>query len=319
MGGFMLRDSTQRVGTLSPRNLDRYLEEGLIQVDQREITDKSSRDMLSKAIVLFQTGWFMIQCGIRWHEHLVITELELMAFAYTYLTIAIFVLWLHKAQDVDWPIHIDSLDICRSASVHEHKQDPTLVWDSMQELLENTLKHIHNRVQSSIVLKLIDVFAYPLRLMFDIMLQVMGPQFIEPRAQEVPPFYGGDLSINEQVFMALCSGIFAAVFGGVHCLGWSFQFPSQTEQMLWRASSVITTGVPVVFVVYRLVSLAIRKLIGGGGSSESIIVGIPITLLTILYGCARIMLLSLVIVSLRSLPPGALEADSWTKLIPHIR
>jgi hypothetical protein len=30
----------------------------------------------------------------------------------------------------------------------------------------------------------------------------------------------------------------ATVFGGIHCIGWSFDFPSYTEQLLWRISSV---------------------------------------------------------------------------------
>src|ERR1700722_5347272 len=72
MGGFMVVDSTgQRVGTLLPRQLKRYLKNGRIKVDQREIKDKSSRDIFSKGIVLMQTSWFMIQCGARWRERLV--------------------------------------------------------------------------------------------------------------------------------------------------------------------------------------------------------------------------------------------------------
>ena len=35
------------------------------------------------------------------------------------------------------------------------------------------------------------------------------------------------------------------VFGGIHCIAWSFAFPSTTEQLLWRISSIAITGIPL--------------------------------------------------------------------------
>ena len=34
-------------------------------------------------------------------------------------------------------------------------------------------------------------------------------------------------------------------FGGIHCIAWSFAFPSSTEQLLWRISSIAITGIPL--------------------------------------------------------------------------
>ena len=38
------------------------------------------------------------------------------------------------------------------------------------------------------------------------------------------------------------------VFGGIHCVAWSFAFPSSTEQLLWRISSIAITGIPLAVV-----------------------------------------------------------------------
>ena len=38
------------------------------------------------------------------------------------------------------------------------------------------------------------------------------------------------------------------VFGGIHCIAWSFAFPSSTEQLLWRISSIAITGIPLAFI-----------------------------------------------------------------------
>ena len=36
-----------------------------------------------------------------------------------------------------------------------------------------------------------------------------------------------------------------ALFSAIHCIGWSFAFPSHTEQWLWRISSVAITCLPL--------------------------------------------------------------------------
>ena len=36
----------------------------------------------------------------------------------------------------------------------------------------------------------------------------------------------------------------ALIFGGIHCIGWSFHFPSHAEQLLWRMSSIAITANP---------------------------------------------------------------------------
>lgn len=43
-------------------------------------------------------------------------------------------------------------------------------------------------------------------------------------------------------------GIFLAgtIFGAVHCFGWSYSFPTNQEQLLWRIASVLTTGFPLI-------------------------------------------------------------------------
>jgi hypothetical protein len=36
------------------------------------------------------------------------------------------------------------------------------------------------------------------------------------------------------------------VFGGLHCLAWNAQFPSKTEQVLWRVASLVSAALPGV-------------------------------------------------------------------------
>ena len=65
MGGFMLFESGKEPCTLSLFHLKDYVKSGVIDITKAEIQDKSRGDILSKGLVILQTGWFM-----RFHGHL---------------------------------------------------------------------------------------------------------------------------------------------------------------------------------------------------------------------------------------------------------
>ena len=110
------------------------------------------------------------------------------------------------------------------------------------------------------------------------------------------------------------------VFGGIHCIAWSFHFPSPTEQLLWRISSIAITGFPLAFIcLFFIVKLDsdncvifILTLI------LTIILFITIILLVFLYPVFRMLLLVLSLSTLRSLPPSAYQTVQWTTFLPHV-
>ena len=87
MGGFMLFEDGREPRTLYPFRLEEYLKSGAIDITEAEIQDKSRGDMLSKGLVIVQTGWFVLQCIARRVEHLPITELELVTLAFAALAL----------------------------------------------------------------------------------------------------------------------------------------------------------------------------------------------------------------------------------------
>ena len=86
MGGFMLFEKGKKPRTLNPfdglfkctilpedgeephtlpLNLEDYVKSGVIDITEAEIQDKSQGDILSKGLVIVQTGWFILQCIAR--------------------------------------------------------------------------------------------------------------------------------------------------------------------------------------------------------------------------------------------------------------
>ena len=59
----------------------------------------------------------------------------------------------------------------------------------------------------------------------------------------------GDSGWVSRWLIAIIAGaVIATIFGAIHCVGWSFQFPSHPEQLLWRIASLSITCVPMVLV-----------------------------------------------------------------------
>ena len=47
-----------------------------------------------------------------------------------------------------------------------------------------------------------------------------------------------------------CMPVVGVVFGGIHCVGWFFNFPSSDEAMLWRVSSAVLTGTAFLLPIF---------------------------------------------------------------------
>jgi hypothetical protein len=103
MGGYMAYDGDRAVQTLLPDQLEGYSLTGkgdFPRITGGEIRDKGKSDIIAKALVVLQAGWFVLQCIARKAEGLPITELELVTVAFSMLAFAMFLLWWHKPLDV---------------------------------------------------------------------------------------------------------------------------------------------------------------------------------------------------------------------------
>lgn len=61
----------------------------------------------------------------------------------------------------------------------------------------------------------------------------------------MPAFYAPETK-EGQYFRMVVFALFGIVFGGIHCAGWNFKFPTLIEQHLWRSTSLMITVIPLV-------------------------------------------------------------------------
>ena len=125
---------------------------------------------------------------------------------------------------------------------------------------------------------------------------------------KVPTFYSVTHFGSERAFIIFMS-VVGVAFGGIHCAGWFFNFPSTEEATLWRVCSAVLTC--IAFLLPTLISLSYFL-----GLPYSVLAFYIIILLA--YVVSRLLLLVEAFISLRYLTPGMLALVKWTSFIPHI-
>ena len=138
---------------------------------------------------------------------------------------------------------------------------------------------------------------------------------------KIPTFYAREpdtIEFWEGIARVICMFVVGGVFGGIHCVGWFFDFPSNAEAMLWRVSSAVITGVAFLFPIFlAFLGTFLGDSISHYDQSWYFITAIFVIILVV-YVVSRLLLLVEAFISLRYLNPGMLALVKWTSFIPHI-
>ncbi|KAG0702526.1 hypothetical protein DFH29DRAFT_982296 [Suillus ampliporus] len=283
MGGFILYVNGKPRATLTPDELLGFVRQGFVDmpvITKAEIEDRSKGDGLSKGIAILQLVWFVIQLVARYVQNLPITLLEIDTLAVAALICIAYGLWWRKPKDVGCPciVHWKA-----TGSPHY------LAYDLSGTSVFISPHDVHSRRVPSV----------------------------------------GGYGEYHNVIILLIGCFSGMVFGGIHCLGWNFLFQRHADQILWRAASLGMASAPLYvflgFSTLMLVNLLwdylrlnrieipnylaniLRYFFGSGGVISALI-----------YIPARVTLVVLMMLSLRSLPPGVYDTVAWTKFIPHL-
>ena len=258
---------------------------------EAEIKDKGKSDWLAKSLVLLQTSWFVMQCIARAVEHLPVTHLEIVTLAYAAMNFVIYIFWWNKPLNVNRPVRVF------------RKSDPgttqPLVREAVSEARELTWK---------IILRDLETIFYFIAGFQDKDVNLS-------HEDRVPRFWANSTDSEQETANIIVVWV-GVCFGAIHCIAWHFSFPTHTELLIWRISSIAITSVPI----YTILGLVLAGLLEGMGFNKfADAVGYFSPLFSgILYILARAATLVLAFISLRDLPPGAYETVHWTTFIPHV-
>jgi hypothetical protein len=240
--------------------------------------DKSKGDALSKGVAMVQGLWFTTQCVARVHQHLAVTELEVATLAFAVVNLFIWFLWWDKPLDVQRQIVIGPAGPSDAQSI-------TAVHVSRLSRFMSVVVGFNDNEYDPISSTSVSSFwSLPLEELDDIQGR-FTPLGIE--------------------------ALVGTVFGAIHCAAWNADFPSTVEMWIWRSCSSLIVAIPAVFVLL-VVLIAIINV------DREAVLQIVFIVPILMYVIARLILIMLPLVALRSPPSGALVDVNWSVYIPHL-
>ena len=332
MGGFILQPRDSSPFPIHGLHLVYLLKEGYLalpDITSEEISDKSKANLLAKALVCLQTGWFVLQCIGRVAQNLPLTALEIITASYVLCTWAIYAQWLKKPLDVGVPtilkIKASAAEIlvkAGPAASEPYRQTPLdFVWDGSQSWTLNVQPFLHFR--------------------------------LDPRERPMPRTLNDSLPwFSKASDVVICIFVILS-YGAIHMLGWNLDFPSRTERILWRIAALAVLCTTSAFCIWELIWGIIRaayllrinkkqigfrsvyyvfankieKIPGANGlpihdkSFDDAVVTLGLVVFTaplaVLYLVSRVYILVEALSSLRALPSGSLQDVEWITFIPH--
>ncbi|KAF9470317.1 hypothetical protein BDN70DRAFT_998971 [Pholiota conissans] len=340
MGGFMLSNDGRPMHILidgghrktpSKLQLIYNIENGIIsppRITEEDIQDRSKGDAISKILIILQTTWFIAQCIARWSQHLPVTELEIVTLGFAMLNGITYAFWWNKPQNVGRPVFLErEMPICMSSEVPAKAIDlsqatisTNLPGSSHQPEIEHEpmTEHFSSQRDGFLTRKLrksrdaLDIFRYSLQWLVRPLWKPLSDYSVH--TDRVPIFYRPSIeSWHANTAINIFIPVIGVLFGAVHLIpGWFLDFASQQELWLWRTSAVIITAAPMLIGL-----LTFTDDINGMDSFKTIITAAIFFVLP-LYPFARIILLTISLMSLRSLSSSTLQTIEWTAFIPHL-
>ncbi|KAF8657415.1 hypothetical protein AX16_002212 [Volvariella volvacea WC 439] len=348
MGGLMQRqiDSTYKV-LCSEKGVEQAK---IPHIPEQEIKDRGKGEILAKAVVVGQTTWFILQCIARHVQGLVLTEIELVTLAFATLNVVTYGLWWDKPLNVGYPIYfdengnridgpyaradeledIDGTQMEWKGAWYERVWRMTKrIWRSIENVgrrgREYVLKKLKNPINTVMGLVVLAVAApfmggyYAFVAVFSPLAEMMSEEGKANRPTSVHPFYAAEMNEEDGSLAIVCASVVGVVFGGIHLIGWHFQFSTTTELWLWGYSSLVLTIIPLVLaigyaliVAHKRLHIDVLEYVASAFLFPSVFVGPP------LYFAARMILLFLAFFTLHALPDSAHQNVRWTEYLPHI-
>jgi hypothetical protein len=298
MGGFVIRitdnsdpthhhvvipedlDKELRLNEASSNTLPHFpvtIRDLICDTDVIFLRDRSKGDGISKALAILQAGWFMLSIVTRAANGLGLTELEISTLALAFVNFTLYILWWDKAQDAQSQILLH----------HELKLDA-----NVPETVSSNSFNLTDLITRQLILW-------------------NNERKLWRNAKRVPTMWWGktdhvtDGMPPMTISRHLIPCIVGSIFGAIHCIAWTFSFPSIAEKILWRVCAIaIAIGPTMLCVAWSILMVIVPD-----KKNVQAIQIIPVAFFLV-YLFIRLTLFVLSLIALRAIPYNAYQTCS---------
>lgn len=234
MGGFLLLTPDFEPFPVTSRHIHYLVTHDYLEfpeVSKQEMTDKSKQDTVAKGVTFFQVSYLVLQCIARADQDLPITTMELSALGIVVCSIMTACCWWQKPADVQTPIKIRLKDTITISKIQEHAGGRALV-----EWKQTPLDFIDDLLPS-----------WALNVQVFMKMPTVPPE--RPLRR-----FGNDRFPNLKGWQEAILCVGTLLYASIHLFGWNYNFPSPTELLLWRLSSMFLFVNTVAFWLFETAS-----------------------------------------------------------------
>ena len=285
-------------------------------VEAKTIWDKNKADGFARFVCIVQIGWFAVQAFGRCGQHLALSTFELSTLAYIFCTMNTFFFLRHKPLDVDTPISLRSTTKLGEILLKAGDQ-------ACERYSETPLDFVRPPTSRS---SLLAPFWFGVRAVFDwrsshgaLPVKAIGNN------KTTPP---RGIKVSDIVY----GNFFTLGYLGIHLAGWHFSFPTPTERILWRTTSLILLSLLIFYLLATAFGTVMASRLARwifNDFEANTILGVASLLprwvaflihfpVIFSYALARTYIITEGFVGLRALPKSAFESVNWSNFFPHV-
>ena len=277
----------------------------ITDITEESILDRAESSSLSKAILIFQVGWFCTNCASRLNQGLPLSLLEVSTAAHAFCTLLTYFMWWSKPCNVAAPTLMrekGAREVYALLKCSDPEYDEALEMASKRGAGDSsTLTGTHGSEKMILAANALQHLLpitpqqrsrfYPLR-----QYPWSAPGSVDDNSNDV----------KELGIVAICP----IVYGVIHFVAWGGQFPTTLEALLWHISSFVVTcsgfaGVTVMLCIYRYPSL------------PTLILVPSLLIIPIFHMLASGFLIVESFRQLFFLDPATYRLPSWSNYWPH--
>jgi len=284
----------------------------LPEVSAQDLERLSNGDTLVKFLAVLQISWLVVQLIGRKTNSLPVSQLEIATLAFAASSLITYLSLWDRPRAIERRIKIEAARLPTASDY-----DDLALWGPSYIFLWSLTLGERRTVDE------LELLPIPNNAVHEADFDRLKPSAADILARI---FYyvswaDGNRMLYDYIVMIGCA-FGGMLFGAIHCLAWDFPFPKTIESILWRVSSVLTTALPLLTLLYfksaRYVRYILKKFLwrykegAARNAFDILVIGLFITP----YVLARMFLLVEIFRSLFYLPTEAFQ-DTWSGSFPH--